>query len=160
MNGKNNRKKTRKKTAKKTTVAHTAKKATDTPLESATQESEAVVTPGEAAMPASPRPQTQSVESQRSKNENKKNGLSLRLIEVPTATLEEGYVQRTVNIGNLSNEQAIAMCSIRQALNTQIPPARLEPRSPGDPGKIVESATDAVRWLLEQVADEMGLYDE
>jgi len=71
----------------------------------------------------------------------------------------EAYLQRHVETGNLTHEQSTALSCLRHALSDDKRPRRLKPRDPSDPGKVVTSGSDAVRWLLEQIAEEMGLYE-
>ena len=37
------------------------------------------------------------------------------------------------------------------------PPARLKPAVPGESGRVVQKPPDAVRWILERVADALGV---
>ena len=60
----------------------------------------------------------------------------------------ESYVSRHVEVNALSHEQALAMRRLFDGLQESV--ARLKS------GKVITHPADAVRWLLEQIAAQLG----
>ena len=77
-------------------------------------------------------------------------------IELPWAAVsEKAYLQRHVEL-QLDRRQGVALRAVFNALEAD-PPARLKPARPGDRGRVVQAPPDAIRYMLEAVADALGV---
>lgn len=78
------------------------------------------------------------------------------LIEVPVHSCDSGYATSWVNVSSLTNRQAAAMKAITCSLRKEN--ARFSSRDAAtNDGIVVDRSVHAVKWLLDRVADEMGL---